>query len=193
MFSEGLYQEVAAQLNCEVAAIKAVARVESAGRGFTSGGRLMCLFEGHVFYEKTDGKFAKSHPSLCYPKWVTKYYKSSYDDEYVERFSAAFRLDADAAIQSSSWGAFQIMGFHYEKLDFDSPGAMLDYLKADLKNHLRLFAKFILLKQNINLLMALQGKNWGTFAYFYNGQSYKVNRYDSKLKAAYTKYANNQY
>lgn len=193
MFSERLYQEVASQLNCEVAAIKAVARVESAGRGFTTGNRLMCLFEGHVFYEKTGGKFAKSNPTLCYPKWVTKYYKSSYDDEYVERFSAAFRLDADAAMQSCSWGAFQIMGFHYKMLDFDSPGSMIDYLKADIDNHLRLFAKFLLHKEKRNLLMALQAKQWGTFAYFYNGQSYKKNLYDSKLKAAYTKYANNQY
>ena len=192
MFSEGLYQEVAMQLNCEVAAIKAVALVESAGRCFTSGGRVMCLFEGHQFYKFTKGKYADSHPTLCYPKWVTKYYMGNYDDEYVERFSVAFRLDQNAAIMATSWGAFQIMGFHYKALKFKTPGAMLNYLKDSADNHLRLFAKFLLLKRNRHILQAIQAKTWGTFAYFYNGKGYKQNRYDSKLKAAYAKYANNQ-
>jgi len=37
-------------------------------------------------------------------------------------------LDPDAAIQASSWGAFQIMGFHYAALGFSSPQAFADMM-----------------------------------------------------------------
>jgi hypothetical protein len=41
------YQKAAIELGCEVAAIKAVAEVESAGGGFLSSGEPKILFERH--------------------------------------------------------------------------------------------------------------------------------------------------
>ena len=51
--SEGDYQAAAQSLGCEVAAIKAVASVESRGRGFLPSGRPKILFESHVFSKFT--------------------------------------------------------------------------------------------------------------------------------------------
>lgn len=186
MFSKNQYQDVAQLLNCEVAAIKAVAEVESSGEGYTPQGRLMCLFEGHLFYKHTNGKYAQSHPNLCYKKWTKEFYKKNTDAEYVERFSVAFKLNPKAAMMSTSWGAFQILGEHYIRLDFDQVGDMLDFLKTDIDNHLALFGLFV--KTDKKLLKALQTKDWTTFARIYNGPGFKTNAYDTKLAMAYKKF-----
>jgi N-acetylmuramidase len=183
LFTEAQYLEAVEKLGCDIDAIKAVAEVESDGRGFTANGRLMCLFEGHKFHKFTKGRFSKSHPTLSYPVWVKKYYKKSYDKEYSERFSAAFLLDPDAAMMATSWGAFQIMGEHHNDCGFDTVGEFLDFLKADIGNHLRAFVAFI--NHNNAMKQALQEKNWQKFAYRYNGEGYRQNDYDRKMAEAY--------
>jgi hypothetical protein len=195
MFTDELYEECANLLGVEMAAFKAVAltvaEIESGNCAFTKGGRVMSRFEGHVFYDKTDGKYAKTNPKLCYPEWndvTRKYSFPNADDDYVQRFSKAFLLNPDAAIQATSWGVFQIMGFHFKMLGFETPGQMLNFLKDSTDNHLRLFAKFLNHKEKRNLKNAMLKKNWATFAYFYNGKGYKKNKYDTKLSAAYEKY-----
>lgn len=186
MFSKHQYEDIAQMLHCDVASIKAVAEVESAGQGFTLNGRLLCLFEGHLFYRHTKGKFAESHPKLCYPKWVKSFYKKDSDSEYSERFSVAFKLDPQAAMKSTSWGAFQILGEHYIRLGFNNVGEMIDYLKVDEDNHLAAFARFV--ETDKRLLRALQNREWATFARIYNGAGYKLNDYDTKLAKAYDKF-----
>lgn len=63
------YINASKELGCEVAAIKAVAEVESAGSGFLSDGQPKILFERHYFSRLTGGKFDKSYPDISYPKW----------------------------------------------------------------------------------------------------------------------------
>ena len=46
------YQKAAKELNCEVAAIRAVAEVESLKGGFLPDGRPKILFERHVFHQR---------------------------------------------------------------------------------------------------------------------------------------------
>ena len=184
IFTEVAYSKVAQELDCEIALIKAIEEVESAKAGFTDEGRLMCLFEGHVFHKLTKGKFDENYPTISYRKWTKKHYYSDPDREYKERFSLAFLLDKDAAMQSASWGAFQIMGFHWKALGFKNVGEMIDFLKADINNHLFLFAKFV--KGHSRLLLAFQQKNFQKIAYYYNGSGYRKNKYDQKLANAYT-------
>lgn len=188
MFSEEAYTKAAELLGCEVAAIKAVAKVESNGKGFTPKGNLMCLFEGHYFHKFTKGKYAKTHPKLSYPTWgahAQALYRKDKDDEYNLRFGAAAKLDLTAAQKSCSWGAFQIMGSHFEKLDFESVGEMLTFLKENIDNHLIGFCRFILHKDNEGLHKAILQKNWKNFAFLYNGKYYYKNNYDVKMKNAY--------
>jgi len=57
-------------LGCSLAAVQAVTEVESSGSGFLGNGKVKLLFEGHVFWKYTKGRFEHSHPTLCYRKWT---------------------------------------------------------------------------------------------------------------------------
>ena len=179
--SEEDYKEAAQFLGCEVAAIKAVAKVESNGSGFDSQGRIRILFEGHVFYGLTKGKHGIT--DISYPKWVKKYYGLPQYD----RFNRAFHLDKDAAMQSCSWGLFQIMGFNYDKCGFKEVGSFVDFMKKSEKNQLLCFCRFVKAR---GLDDEIRNCQWASFAYGYNGAGYKSNAYDSKLEKAYNFYKN---
>ncbi len=178
------YRDVAGELGVDVAAIKAVAEVESMGAGFLSSGHPKILFEGKWFHRLTDGRFDDAHPDLSYPKWTNKYYKRG--DEEVERLNRAAELDREAALQAASWGKFQIMGFHYERLGFDTVGDFVAAMKKKEAEHLKAFGKFIASKRELH--GALKNRDWDTFAFRYNGKRYKENKYDTKLAKAYKKY-----
>jgi hypothetical protein len=105
---------LAQSLNVEAAALRAVAAVESAGSGFLPEPSPLpkVLFEGHAFHRLTQGRFDASHPTLSYPKWTKQFYSKTGAGEW-DRLNAACALDRTAALQSASWGMFQIMGFNY--------------------------------------------------------------------------------
>ena len=167
-------------LSCEVAAIKAVASVESAGGGgFLPNGKPKILFEGHVFYRLTNGRFGVSNVS--YPKWIEDYYNQ---DQYT-RLDKATALDRSAALQSASWGAFQIMGENWKALGYVSLQEFINAMFASETEHLMAFVRFV---KSIKLQGSLQRKDWAAFALGYNGKGYKVNKYDEKMAAAYRKF-----
>ncbi|WP_084168844.1 LysM peptidoglycan-binding domain-containing protein [Paraburkholderia acidipaludis] len=103
------------------------------------------------------------------------FYKDSY-----RRLRKAFRLDATAALESCSWGAFQIMGSNYKTLGYDSVQAMVRALSRSEKAHLEGFVSFV--KADAVLLKAMQKEEFTTFASRYNGPSYAENDYDGKMK-----------
>jgi hypothetical protein len=70
---ESDFRAAAKLLKCDVAAIKAVAEVESSGNGFLSDGRVKILFEGHQFYKYTNGAYAASHPTICYKNGLSNF------------------------------------------------------------------------------------------------------------------------
>ena len=180
------YIEIATFLKVELAALKAVEEVESTGEGFLESGKIKILFEGHRFfrYAKNAKEIAKKYPKICYPKWTKQFYYGG-DREYL-RFNVAFGLDAEAAMKSTSWGAFQIMGDEFWRLGFETVGQMVDSFKKGEYEQLQGFAKFVVSK---NLVKALQQKQWAVFARGYNGSNFKQNQYDTKLQKAYEKYA----
>lgn len=108
------WQKLAKQLGTEVASLRAVAEVESRGEGFLPDPSTLpkILFEGHVFHRLTQGRFDVDHPGISYTKWDRAKYSGSLQGEW-ERLDTASALDRSAALESASWGAFQIMGFNY--------------------------------------------------------------------------------
>jgi hypothetical protein len=186
------YQAAARALDCEVAAIKAVAEVETSAAGFLEDGNLRILFEGHKFYEFTGGKFAQDHPTICYPKFTHEFYCKG-DAETrgkgeLQRLGQAMALDPAAARKSCSVGRFQVMGFNYAVCGFSSVDQFWDTMSRTEGDHLNAFCSFV--KRN-GLDRYLRTRNWAEFARRYNGASYKENRYDTKLAAAYAKYSAN--
>ena len=177
-------------LGVELAAVKAVYEIESSGRGFLTDGRPKILFEGHIFWKQLKNKglnpedFREDNGDVLYPKWTKQYYKGGSAEH--DRLNKAKLINEDAALESASWGIFQIMGFHYKKVGYDSVKL---YVKAMYKSeayHLKAFGKFI---ESENLVRHLRNHNWAAFARGYNGAGYKQNKYDIKLERAFRKYS----
>lgn len=174
------YANAAKDLKCEVAAIKAVATVESGGRsGFDSKGRLMARFEGHHFRKYTGGKFDNTHPAVSYPYKIQKSKVHDY-----RAFNEAFELNPNAAMISTSWGMFQPMGAGFEECGFETVDDMLTSYREGEANQLKGFVSQIKAR---GLADELRRLDWAGFAKNYNGADYKANNYDGKMAAAYKK------
>ncbi|HET6396444.1 MAG TPA: N-acetylmuramidase family protein, partial [Pseudoxanthomonas sp.] len=179
--SETMWTQLATRLQVEVAALRAVAEVESAGSGFLPAPdrRPKVLFEGHVFHRLTAGRHGASHPNLSHPKWDRRQYAGSLAGEW-KRLDRAAELDPAAAMQSASWGAFQIMGFNYALCGFDSIGRFVECQSASADAQLESFAN-LLSRPGSPLILPLRRRDWARFARLYNGPGYRRNRYDEKL------------
>jgi len=183
ILNEDDYIAAAALLKCEIAAIKAVAEVESRGAGFLPDGRPKILFERHKFHAFTGGRYDATHPDIS-NKSPGGY--GAGGTHQWDRFNEAAALDQTAAIKSCSWGKFQVMGFNFNVCGFAN---VEDFHAAMLKTegeHLKAFSNFI---SGNNLAGALRNRQWAALAEGYNGKDYKINQYDTKLAAAYAKYS----
>lgn len=177
----GIYADVARIISCEEAALRAVVAVESAGRGFFASGRPVILFERHIFSRRTDGRYDASNPGVSNPK--AGGYKGG-DREY-DRLNEAQRLDADDALNSTSWGLGQIMGFNSKRAGFLGTRDMIAQFMAGEDAQIRGMGVFI--SNYPKMGPALRNKDWPRFARLYNGPAFKKNSYDTKLALAYHK------
>ena len=184
LLTEQNFKESANLLSVEVAAIKAVAEVESAGDGFFADGRPKILFEAHIFGSQTKHKYTDSHPNISSRKWNKTLYKGGVKE--YDRLNEAIALDKDAALKSASWGKFQVMGFNHKICGWDDVQSFVDDMYKNEGEHLKAFVGFI---RSNKLEKYLQVKDWAKFAKAYNGPAYAQNQYDVKMKESYEKYA----
>lgn len=173
------YDAAATLLGTDVATIKAVATVETSGKAFDDLGRPRILFERHYFHRLTHGRHDHLHPDISSPH-AGGYGKFSIQFTKLEK---AYRLDPDAALQSASWGRFQIMGTHFQTAGFASVQRFVLALARSEAAHLSAFAAFVLADKAMHA--ALKKRDWAAFAKAYNGKGYKKNDYDTKLAKAY--------
>ncbi|QBQ72232.1 endolysin [Serratia phage Parlo] len=175
------FQIAADALGVPVPAVKAVAEVEANGMGFLPDGRPKILFERHIFRKRLIAKgidVAKVPTGICSEK-PGGYLGGS--DEHT-RLDQAAKFDRDAALESASWGAFQIMGYHWKTLGYPSLQAFINAMYKDDAGQLDAFIRFI--KADPRLVKAMKTSDWATFARIYNGPDYAKNNYDSRLAAA---------
>lgn len=177
------WQWAANELGCEVAAMKAVALVESGGRsGFQRDGQPKILFEGHWFHKLTKGRFTTpENADVSHRRWVRKFYRMNQH----KRLAKAVKLDRNAALQSASWGVFQVLGVNWRVCGYLSVQEFINDMYASERGHLNAFVGFI---KTRGLADELQRKDWAAFAYTYNGPGYSKNSYDTKLANAYRRY-----
>lgn len=183
------YIDAARYLDIDTAIIHAIDDVESGGSGFLPDGKIKILFEGHIFYRYTKGKFATSNPDICYQRWTTKYYTKGNQQERgdgeLARLQRAIKLDRKAALMSASYGRFQVMGFNFALCGYKTVDEFFIDIQTDETKHLEVFIAYL---KATNLVTSLRNQDWATFAKGYNGPEYSKNNYDKKLKAAYEKY-----
>lgn len=184
--SADFWKKLAEVLEVEVAALRAVAEIESRGSGFLPAPaiRPKVLFEGHAFHKLTGGRYEREHPNLSYPKWDRRQYAGSLEGEW-KRLDQACLLDRTAALQSASWGMFQIMGFNYSYAGYLDVEAFVADQHAGAEEQARAFARFISRPPFLKVLRKLQ---WAEFARAYNGPDYRQNKYDTMLAAAYARH-----
>lgn len=185
--SSDYWTRLADLLDVEMPALRAVADVESKGSGFLPepSSKPKVLFEGHAFHRLTGGRYDAEHPDLSYPSWDRSKYSGSLAGEW-QRLDAACLLDRTTALQSASWGMFQVMGFNYAYAGFDDVEAFVAAHHAGADEQVRAFARFI---SRPPFLKALRACDWTQFAEAYNGPGYAQNRYDEKMAAAYSRYS----
>jgi hypothetical protein len=178
----------ATSLDCELAAIMAVNQVESRGRGFHSTGKPIVLFERHIMRRRMLANGLEANAvgiaEHAWPNLVSRQtggYKGGQTENY--RLKLACEIHEQSALESASWGQFQIMGFHWQRLGFTSIKAFVEYMSESEGLQLEVFVRFITADPELH--KALKEKDWASFARRYNGKAYKKNRYDEKLAAAY--------
>lgn len=152
------YLKAAKSLNCEVAAIRAVADVESSGSGFYLTGGIKKRFEAHLFLRETGVS--------------------------LSTYEAAKAIDATAALKSTSWGKFQVLGSNYADAGYNSPASMVASYEKNEQNQLNSWVKLI---KAWSLTDELRNSQWNAFAAKYNGASYKAS-YPADMERYYQKY-----
>lgn len=174
-------------LGVDPGSIYAVTKVETGGRsGFLSNGSPKILFEGHIFWKELIARkinpylYCSKYPSIVYKTWTKRYYKGGIGE--WDRFNTASSINSSAAIASSSWGIFQIMGNNYKKCGCSSLTEFREKMSYSEISQFILGLDFI---KNSDLTRYLKARNWAGFARRYNGPSYAANKYDQKLAAAY--------
>lgn len=126
---------------------------------------------------------AVKYPALVNPK------RGGYAGNAAEyaRLANASQISTTCALEATSWGVFQIMGFHWKALGYPDVFAFVDAMKDSEAEQLEAFVRFILADNT--LLAALRGRKWVKFAELYNDRAYAENLYDVKLERAFVRYS----
>jgi hypothetical protein len=173
----------AMQIRAEPAAVHAVAEVESSGDGFDGSGRPKILFEAHHFKRRTNGRFDVTHPHLSRAYQRTPAFRQFYRWDQWTRMYEALLLDHMPALESASWGKFQVMGFNHNGWP-DALSFARDSFAGEA-NHLRAFLAFV---SDNNLIGALRRNDFTAFTRGYNGEDGIANQYHIRMQNAYNAY-----
>ena len=178
----------AKSLGVPTAAVMAVNSVESKGTGFLPSGKVAILYERHIMYREVKDYGVDPAKAMREQPGLVNTARGGYSGGEKEwlRLQNAMKISKEAAWESCSWGAYQIMGFHWELLGFDSVEDFVRFVSVSEANQLECFVRFI--KSQKGLWNALKALDWANVARLYNGAAYKENQYDTKLSDAYKLY-----
>ena len=189
--SAGADIELIAQvLRADPFLLRAIMEIESGGNAFINN-RLVLRLEPHVFvgqahqndttlvqqtFQGTDSWHPVGHKVFINTQWLPVH--GNQNNEW-QAFQAACVIDNEAAARSCSMGWAQIMGFHYNRIGYDSALQMLDSFSIAKVNQDWGFVSFIL--SDPQLTVALQNKDLRTFVRIYNGPG-QIDRYVALIK-----------
>ena len=174
-------QQMAQLLQVDETLLNAVVQIESAGNAFVNG-RLILRFEPHIFarqcaklgddylqqaqhwFKGTDSWRPAGHQMLIVGQ--LKPVHASQDSEW-DAYNMASQINEGAAAQSCSTGKYQIMGFNFARLGYDSAKQMIDSFAIAEVNQDWGFVSFMLSDER--LLNAMRTKDLRTFVSIYNG------------------------
>lgn len=188
--------------------LEAILQVESGGRAFGQDGKLLIRFEAHIFRPKlgNDNRFwqhfhyneAKPWTEHTWRADPTGHWQAIHTgkqaDEYAALEFAKFLIGPvadpnkwDAAHQSISMGAPQIMGFNHARIGYASAVDMFGAFQRSTNAQLIGFINFLL--ADPALVAAVKNKDFEGIARGYNGGG-NVAQASAKYRAAYQKVVN---
>ncbi len=178
------------ELGCPPSMVHALSLKETKGKPFLPDGRPVILFERHQFYKRMKdralaAKLAETERDICHPSMknfknanaVDRYQGGVKEWDFLER---AMRYDRKAALESASYGQFQVMGFNAVPIGYKTVDEFVELQGQDVYQHLEAMVRFI--KATPLALRGMRNKNFQQVAEGYNGKGYAANRYDVVLK-----------
>lgn len=186
--SQADIEHAADRLGVSVPVVQSVNEVESRGRGFFDSGEPVILYERHIMHRRLPlhqvdpSRWVKELPTIVNPD------PGGYIGGAREhaRLTRAMDISRACALESASWGLFQIMGYHWRSLGYNSAEDFVGRSRESETQQLEAFIRFI--ERDPALHHALQRRNWAAFAHRYNGPAYRRNAYDLKLARAFARY-----
>jgi len=179
------YAHAAGAIGCKIEAVKAVSEVESMGAPFLPSGKPKILFEPHIFGKKTHHRYDVSFPDVScrhrLPRGHGVHEYGNLEDQWTKLKLAAL-LDREVAIESASWGRFQIVGKNWEQTGAKSLDAFLIGMFTSERSQLDGFVTFV---KNKRLDGPLKRLDWPAFASGYNGSDFHRDNYDGKIAQKY--------
>ena len=180
----------------DVACALAVLCVESSGKGFeqNNSDRMIIRFENHKFWKfwgkhnpqqfrqhfrYSSGKVWRGHEWRSEPSGEWQSFHGRQINEW-QIFEFARQLDEDAAILSISMGAPQIMGFHFERIGYQSKVEMFDAFAGSIQGQINGLFDFF----SPRMLQYLKDLAFEDFAGMYNGKGQKK-VYGDKIQKHY--------
>lgn len=180
------FKWIADEIGCEPEMVIAVSKVECKREPFDGDGFPAILFEKHVFYRNLEPQslaveYARKYPDICGRRGYGRGRYGSYDEQRI-RFSKAFKLNNQAAMEGCSWGPFQELGENWEGLGFKNVGEMIDTMKNGLYGASVVFIKSIKMR---NLNSPMKKRQYALIARRYNGAGYAEFNYDGQIEDQY--------
>ena len=104
------------------------------------------------------------------------------EGEDYEAYKQASRISPKKAMLSTSFGLYQIMGYNYDDIGYNSVENMVKDFTDSVEAQIKAFIEYV---RFINLDFAINKKDFNEFARVYNGVMYYKTEYISKLERAY--------
>jgi hypothetical protein len=173
MFDLADYRRGASALGAPSINLMAVSAIESSGENFWLLGNKHVppiRLEAHWFSKQSGRRFDASHPDISSRSWRPELAAKTKAGAW-EQYERAAALDATAAAEATSWGPFQIMGFHWRALGYPNVLAFVDDVDGpDDDGQMDVFVRFV--KADRRLLAAIRAGDWETWETIYNGGGY---------------------
>lgn len=146
--------------------VQAILEIEGSGRAFNSSGEVLHRFEPHIF-ERSSGTFLD--------------FLTLDAESRREKLVEAYSINPIRALEATSFGVWQIMGFNHRLAGYDTVHAMVSAFSDSEEAQLLAGARFI---RAAGLDGALRANDWLAFAIGYNGSG-NAPSYASRIKKAF--------
>lgn len=156
--------------------LEAILQIESGGRAVGEQGYPVIRFEAHILKQQLGddatwaGRFRHGSPQwtgqeMCIDGVWQPIHTGAQANEWAA-YDIAVQMDAEAAAQSISMGAAQIMGFNHARIGYPSAQAML---RAFRNANVQVIGFINFLLSDSTLWTAVRAYDWRTIARLYNG------------------------